>query len=42
MLAERTAEFVTIGIMTTIAAVGIGPLVLDIAGTKTSTCPGIV
>ena len=41
VLAEQTAAFGTIGIMSTIAAVGIGPLVLNVAGTKTSICPGM-
>ena len=39
MLAEQTADFGTNGIMTTIAAVGIGPLVVNMIATDTRPCP---
>lgn len=39
MLAEQTADFGIGGIMTTIAAVGIGPLVVNMLGTRTKPCP---
>ena len=39
MLAEQTADFGTGGIMTTIAAVGIGPLVFNRTASSTRTCP---
>lgn len=39
MLAEQTADFGTNGIMTTIAAVGIGPLVVNMIVTDARTCP---
>ena len=39
MLAEQTADFGTNGIMTTIAAVGIGPLVVNMIAADTRTCP---
>jgi type II secretory pathway component PulJ len=39
MLAEQTADFGTSGIMTTIAAVGIIPLVVNIIATNAKPCP---
>jgi hypothetical protein len=39
MLAEQTADFGTSGIMTTIAAVGIGPIVMNVVATTTGPCP---
>lgn len=39
MLAEQTADFGTNGIMTTIAAVGIGPLVVNMIATDARRCP---